>query len=277
MIKNRYVNRGIDFIMNSLDSDISVDDVAAYCNLSKFHFCRTFKAETGESVYRFIKRMKMEQSAFKLKTESKASVTEIGFHYGYSSSNYSWAFRKHHKVSPAAFRRGIDRSAATHPFLSNEVTLLKTFDEYKRMVEIQHLEDFRVIYERRIGNYLDLSDNWSGFIERNRRYMKADTLLIERSYDDPSIANVKNCLYDICMTVSGNCASENEAIIEGGRYAVYRFEGSIDGIFAAYQGLFRVWLPQSGYRMADRYGLDIYRYVDCEKRQVVMDICIPVK
>ena len=277
MIKNPYVNRGIDFIMNHLDSDISIDDVAGYCNISKFHFCRIFKTETGESIYSFIKRLKMEQSAFKLKTESKASVTDIGFDYGYSPSNYSCAFKKHHSISPVAFRRGIDRGSADHPFYENTISQFKSFGEYDQMVKVQQLEDFRVIYERRIGNYLDLSENWREFIELNKQYMTDSTLLIERSYDDPSITDIENCLYDICMTVSEDCPSENTAIIEGGRYAVYRFSGSIEEIFTAYQGLFRVWLPQSRYRMADRYGLDIYRSFDCENRTAVMDICIPVK
>lgn len=262
--------------MNHLDEEISVEDVAQYCHFSKFHFCRMFKKETGESVYAFIKRLKMEQSAFKLKTEYHKSITHIGLDYGYSPSNYSWTFKKHHRVSPAAFRRGVDRSCVNHPFFDGKRSRLKSFQEYDQGVKIENLDNFTVIFERRIGNYLDLGANWRNFMERYRPFFNEKTLLIERSYDDPSITGTGNCLYDICMTVEEGCPLDNVTTITGGKYAVYRFDGLIEDIFSAYQGLFRVWLPQSGYEMAQRYGLDIYRSVDSENQRVVMDICIPV-
>lgn len=105
MIKNELVSRGIDYIMQHIDEEISIEDVANYCHFSKFYYSRIFKAETGESIYSFIKRIKMEQSAINLKLEKEKSVTDIGFDYGYSSSNYSSAFKKHHNVSPAELRR----------------------------------------------------------------------------------------------------------------------------------------------------------------------------
>lgn len=60
-IKNKYVNRGIDYIVDNLENELKVEDVARYCHLSKFHFTRLFKEETGDSVYAMIKKMKMEE------------------------------------------------------------------------------------------------------------------------------------------------------------------------------------------------------------------------
>ncbi|MHC1722338.1 MAG: helix-turn-helix transcriptional regulator [Aminipila sp.] len=79
-----------------MDEEISIEDVANHCHFSKYYFSRVFKSETGESIYAFIKRLKMEQSAINLKIEKQKSITEIGFDYGYSPSNYSCAFKKHH-------------------------------------------------------------------------------------------------------------------------------------------------------------------------------------
>lgn len=59
------VNKSIDYIIRHLDEEISIEDVADYCYLSKYHFSRIFKAETGVSLYAFIKRLKMEQSALR--------------------------------------------------------------------------------------------------------------------------------------------------------------------------------------------------------------------
>lgn len=100
---------------------------------------------------------------------------------------------------------------------------------------------------------------------------------MERFYDDPSITGVEQCLYELCMTVDQNCSLDNVTIIPGGKFAIFRFEGLIQDIFAAFQGVFTVWLPESGYEMRESYGLDIYRDLNRESMQVIMDLCIPIK
>lgn len=277
MIKNEMVKQGIDYIMQHLDEELSIEAVADHCHFSKYYFSRVFKAETGESVYSFIKRLKMEQSAVNLKLEKGRTITDIGLEYGYSSSNYSSAFKNHLNVSPAEYRKSIDRSSVLHPYCPGEYARFQTFEEYAGQVQILELDDFVVICERYIGNYSELGDNWSEFTEKYKDYLKADTLLIERFYDDPSITSVSQCLYDLCMTVDKDCLLENITKIQGGKFAVYRFDGLVEHIFAALQGMFRTWLASSGYEMDERYGLDIYRSIDRANMRVVMDFCIPVK
>jgi len=116
MITNELVNQSIDYIMRHLDEEISVEDVADHCHFSKYYFSRVFKEKTGESIYAFIKRLKMEQSAVRLKLEKDKSITDIGFDYGYSPSNYCSAFKKHHNISPAEFRKDMNTTCVPHPF-----------------------------------------------------------------------------------------------------------------------------------------------------------------
>lgn len=277
MITNELVNRSIDYIMQHLDEELSIEDVAAHCHFSKYYFSRVFKAETGESIYAFVKRLKMEQSALRLKIAPEKSITDIGVEYGYSPSNYSSAFKKHHKISPANFRKGVNASCIPHPFFSEHLAQFESFEDYDKRITIQEFDDFMVIYERHIGNYIELSQNWCDFLEKYSEYIREDTLLIERSYDDPSITSVEQCLYDICMTSKEACSLSNVTTIQGGKYAVYRFDGLIQEIFVVFQGIFNIWLPKSGYEMDERYGLDIYRAVECETMHVVMDLCIPIQ
>lgn len=277
MITNELVIQSIDYIMQHLDEEISIEDVANYCHLSKYYFSRVFKAETGESIYAFIKRLKMEQSTFRLKVEKDKSITDIGYDYGYSPSNYSSVFKKHNNISPSEFRKGKYTECVPNPFYQDKLASFKSFEEYDKQISIQELDDFVVIYERHIGNYIELGKNWRDFIERYKDYLKEDTLLIERSYADPSVASIDQCVYDICMTVDKNCSFDNVTTIQGGKFAVYRFNGLVQDIFAAFQGLFNVWLVNSDYEMDERYGLDIYRAINWENMQVVMDLCIPIR
>lgn len=68
-----------------------------------------FKEDTGEALYHFIKRVRLERSAWRLKVEKEKSITEIGEEYGYSSSNFATAFKKHLDLSPAAFRKSSEQ------------------------------------------------------------------------------------------------------------------------------------------------------------------------
>lgn len=275
MITNEMVNRAIDYILRHIGEDIRVEDVAEYCHFSQYYFSRVFKAETGESIYAFIKRIKMEQSAFRLKVEKSRSITEIGQEYGYSSSNYSSVFRQHHNTSPVDFRRNIYRKSLEHPFFHRNT--LETFEQCSQKITIEVLDDIKVIYERRIGNYHDLSRDWEDFLVRYKEYLTDKTQMLERTFDDPSITDSDTCLYDICLSVDSACDLENTCIIEGGKYAVYHYTGHVRQIYAAYQSMFNIWIPQSPYKIDERYGFDIYHSIDCETMYTVLDICIPVK
>ena len=44
-----------------------------------------------------------------------------------------------------------------------------------------------------------------------------------------------------------------------------------------FQGVFNIWLPRSGYKMDERYGLGIYHNIDRKNNHVTMDLCIAIK
>lgn len=277
IIKNPIINKSIEYILQHIDENISVDDVAAYCNFSKFHFSRMFKAETGMSIYYFIKQLKIDQSAVNIKIERDKSITEIGEKYGYSSSNYSSAFSKQYNISPKEFRKTSESKIMKNPFYINEHAHFKSFDYYNKNISIQKLPQFKVLYERHIGNYVEIGENWYKFMEKYKNYINKDTLLIEKSYNDPSISKVNECVYDLCITVGEEIQSENIDIIECGKYAVYRFDGIISDIIYEFSGIFSVWLPKSSYKRNNEYVLGIYRNINKEKNKVTMDLYIPIK
>ena len=91
-IEKTIINKAITYILYNLEEDISVDDVSSFCGVSKYHLNRIFRKETGEALYEFIKRNRIEHSAWRLKVEKDKSVTEICSDYGYSPSNYTTEF-----------------------------------------------------------------------------------------------------------------------------------------------------------------------------------------
>ena len=63
MITNQAVNQAIDYILLHIEDDLILEMVADHCHFSKYYFSRIFKEQTGESVYGFIKRTRLQQSA----------------------------------------------------------------------------------------------------------------------------------------------------------------------------------------------------------------------
>lgn len=279
-IRSAVINKAINYIFENIDNEITVDDVARYCSYSKYHLMRMFKEDTDEALYQFIKRVRLERSAWKLKVERDKSITEIGVNYGYSSSNFATAFKKHLNVSPAAFRKTseqlVEQSSFSHGISMDDL------EEAEKLITIEHLDNLLVVYERKKGNYHKLPEEWCKFIEKYEHLSSEDTLYIECTIDDPSITDEDRCMYELCQTIVPEhpAVKENPDILthtfEGGKYAVYHFKGFPQSLFMVYQEVFCRWLSKTGNQLDDRSILDIYRYVG-EDGYMEIDICFPLK
>ncbi|MDN3680886.1 GyrI-like domain-containing protein [Vibrio tapetis subsp. quintayensis] len=282
-ITNKIINNAIEYIFDNLTSELGVDSVASYCNISKFHFSRLFKKSTGESIYSLIKRLKMEDSAIVLGTNTGNSITDIGLGYGYSSSNYSSAFTKHHGISPAKFRKlKKDKKFDLVNYFDGKDIVYQDFEYYNKNVVIRELEDIRVIYRRYIGDYGDLIHHWPKFIDEHRSLVQDDSQLIDVCYSDPNITDKKRCIYDICIILDSDTRlpphiTTDTRIIKGGKFASYSSKGNPSVIAHEYKGVFNVWLPNSGYSLDNRIRFDSYKVVKPDEPYFEVDINLPIQ
>lgn len=277
MIRKELIDQSIEFIMAHLEEELTVERVAEQFHFSKFYFCRSFKCVTGESPYSFIKRVKIDQSAVDMKLERDRQIADIGMDYGYSSSNYSTVFKNQHMMSPAEFRKTLSDRNTVSPFYEGRAYQFLSFQEYAQEISVEELPDFAVIYERVIGNYAELKEKWMQFLDQYEAWITPETGLIERFYQDPSISELSGCICDLCMTAGADCGLGSRTVIAGGKFAVYLYCGQIADIFPALQGIFSVWLPESGYEMRENYGFNRYLKMDVKRNYVEMKLYIPVK
>lgn len=133
-MKKELIHQSMDHIIQHIGENLSIEDVVEHFHLSKFYFCRSFQQVTGESVYKFIKRLKLNQSVVDMKLEKNKSITDIGLGYGYSSSNYSSAFRKHRHISPSEFRKSTRVTGMANPFYSEGLSRFGPFEEYDHKI-----------------------------------------------------------------------------------------------------------------------------------------------
>ena len=201
--------------MQHLNEELTLDTVANHFHFSKYYFSRVFKEETGESVYAFIKRCKIDQSTIDMKLKRGKVITDIGLDFGYSSSNYSSLFKKRHTIFPAAFRKTTYATSVSVPFNAKKKAYFKTYEEHTAGIRIEEMEDCVVLYERYIGDYEKLAQNWYHFLKKHDALLDEKTVLVERFYDDPSITNRQQCICDTCITVEPDCSFANVTKIVG--------------------------------------------------------------
>lgn len=280
VICSAVINQAINFIFEHLDEEITVDDVARHCGYSKYHLMRMFKEDTDEAIYQFMKRIRLERSAWKLKVEKEKSITEIGVNYGYSSSNFATAFKKHLNMSPMDYRRKSEQIVQQSSF-SHGISL-DQLERTENLLTIEWLNSFLVVYERKKGNYHDMSKEWCAFIKKYEKLASSDTVYVDCTIDDPSITDEDSCMYELCQTISPRhpVLKENTGILthsfEGGKYAVYHFKGFPQFMFMVYQEIFCRWLSRTGNQMDERPIFDIYRNVRSDGYMEI-DICFPLK
>ena len=276
-IEKTIINKAITYILSNLEEDISVGDVSSFCGISKYHLNRIFRKETGEALYEFIKRNKIERSAWRLKVEKNKSVTEISSDYGYSSSNFSTEFKKSLHISPSLFRK--ESEERVHLCSLSRGLTLDDMESMEKNITIETLPDMFVIYERKKGNYKNMPSQWCSFIEKYSYLKTDDTLYIECTLDDPSITDEDNCLYEICQTVDKTdrrISNLSTTKFTGGKYAVYHYKGWPEFLYMVYQEVFCRWLKKSGYEIDTRPIIDIYRLVR-DDGYMEIDICFPLK
>ncbi|MEM7545098.1 MAG: AraC family transcriptional regulator [Pseudomonadota bacterium] len=94
----------VAFIDTRLESAVSLDEMAAVCNLSSYHFSRRFRATTGVSPHRFIILRRVEAGR-RMLADTALSIAEVSFACGFSSqSHFTRAFKEKLGATPGAYR-----------------------------------------------------------------------------------------------------------------------------------------------------------------------------
>ena len=104
--RNTEYYEAIDYIQNNYMHDISLDNIAESCNLSKFHFSREFKKSYGISAIKYLQKVRLNEVKKRVISGETilASVSQCGF------TNYTTflnAFKSEFGTTPSDYYRKI--------------------------------------------------------------------------------------------------------------------------------------------------------------------------
>ena len=99
------MNMVLDYIEKNFTQEITIDELAAMCCVTRYHFCHMFKKLTGKTVSEYVNFMRINKAEQLLKN-TDMYVNEIAEAIGFNDTNYfSRTYRKFRNVSPANARR----------------------------------------------------------------------------------------------------------------------------------------------------------------------------
>ena len=98
------VNVIIRYFSRHVNERLTLTDVCSKVNYSRSFICKTFKEQTGETLFAYFNRMKIEE-ARRLLTETSLSVTDIAARLGFSELKYFCSlFKKLTGTTPVVYR-----------------------------------------------------------------------------------------------------------------------------------------------------------------------------
>lgn len=103
-LKDSYVKEAISYIEKNYSEPITVEDIAAFCNINRNYLGKLFKESTNQTLQHFLMYYRMNRAAELLKF-SDMTVNEIGKMCGYQNQlHFSRAFKTIFGISPIHWR-----------------------------------------------------------------------------------------------------------------------------------------------------------------------------
>jgi AraC family transcriptional regulator len=304
------INLVLDYIDQHLEENITLDQLAQVASFSKYHFHRLFYVFIGETLYQYIRRLRLEKACTLLLGQANLSITEIAFLSGFSTpSGFTRSFSDVCGVSPSQWKEDQLKK-------SNCETLHRNFDQvhskngnahhsnrmYATTIQSQRSIDMKdhdvvvkecpektVAYVRYIGPYKDNPDlfeslsnqlcTWAG--PRNLlRFPETEFIIVY--HDNPEITEESKLRISVCITVPSDTQVDGEIgkmTIPAGTYAFSRFRLGSTGYQEAWDWMCGQWLPSSGYAPDDKPCYEQYygSPKDSPDGKMDVDIVIPVK
>jgi AraC family transcriptional regulator len=284
------INRVIDYVEANIDQNLSLAKLAEVANFSPYHFHRIFSALIGETLGRFIQRIRIERAANALVSNPRKSITEIAFDCGFSSSAaFARAFREGFGMSASEWRDGgcLDEGKINQADRKSRQTPGKIRKESKSSVdyvggqqftqtwritmhgdnpltaeiEVRDLPVTHTAYIRHIGPYAGDTKLFESLYDRLFKWAGPrgllrfpETKVLSVYHDNPEITDEDKLRLDVCISVPEDTQVDGEVglmSLAAGQYAIAHFEIRIDQFGEAWKAVFADWLPESGYQPAD--------------------------
>ena len=208
------------YIEENIDEELTMDELARVACYSPFHFHRIFQAIVGETIHQYVKRLRMQRAAGKLRYTERP-VTEIALDTNYDTpSAFTKAFKQFMGASPKRYR-------ALYVAVNTMTQKIKELPMIKPDKIEKNLPDLSLLFVRRYGNYTQSPwEAWQamiGFINENH-LDRSKMRYFGLSHDDPQVTIEDKLRYDAAILAPQGAKEKGEIgrqVLKGGKYAIF--------------------------------------------------------
>lgn len=236
----------LQYVEDHLEDPLTLASVAQQCHISRFHFHRLFHEAVGETLSQYIRRLRIERSAFHL-IYSSDTVEHLAAAAGYESTPaFVRAFKASFKMAPSLYRkvnctgfcpkdeRHDDRPSAYLELFSPPVYRL--------------FPARRVAYVRRLGVYKHAARAaWAALNAHKglEPFIADRRACIGIRHDHPLITAESQCRFDACVVVPDEVVPSGDVgirLLKAGRYAAFQQRDFADDDERIYHAEYYQWL-----------------------------------
>ncbi|MDP1836565.1 MAG: AraC family transcriptional regulator [Chlamydiales bacterium] len=266
------------YLEDHLDDHMTVEKLAKVACYSPFHFHRVFQAVVGETAYQYVKRLRLEKAASKLRY-TRRPITEIALDTSFdTSSSFTKAFKQCMGSSPRNYRTLYQEVNAMTKKL-NELSMISP----DKMEKTPPLD---LLFIRRFGDYVISSQNaWDAMFTfiAEKHLEKSKLRYFSISHDDPNITSEDRLRFDACIQAPAGIKPQGEVghqSLKGGKYAIFIHHGPHSTLSETFDRIFIKWLPDSKDSFdetrpifCEHFNLE---YVDKDDSKLTTNIYIPI-
>lgn len=284
------IGQVVDYIEDNIKNDITLEAIAQYTYLSKYHLHRIFKHLTNKSIMEYVRGRKLSSSIIEL-LKTDLSIIDIAYEYNYNhEQSYIRSFKNMFSTTPSQFRKKREKLV-----LENKIDINIIHSIFDQMVfepefvfrsefnligiehKIYHNEDRKNRIANKVGYdfYYNKRMLIKNVKDNDSYYSLVKHINIESNYYIPSI-EVYN-LDDIPEGMVGNTVPDYV-------YAVFKYIGlhpaeqiDIRVLSEIYRFIFGIWFPKSEYNIADGFHIECIKYSVCREDYCEMDIYVPIE
>lgn len=252
------VNRAIDHVTRHLAQPLKLEEVARVAAFSPFHFHRVFRAMTGETLLEFVKRTRLERALY-LMSHGRRSLTDLALEVGFnSSSDFSRSFKARFGVSPRNFN--LTQWRATH---GQQLEPAPRISDENFAVTVRELPPRRVAYLRVFQPYE--AGRVKRAVAKLVAWAQARGLAggqwLGSQWEETDLVPLDRCRYDLGVEVPEGVTlgdDVGEQRLPAMTVVELPMQGDVALETRAFDWLYGVWLPRSGYSPAHQPAFEAF-------------------
>jgi DNA gyrase inhibitor len=302
------INKVQDYIEANIGEELSLSILSNVANFSQYHFHRIFCAIVGEPLSKYIQRTRLEKAALSITANPKDTIAQIALKCGFpNQASFSRAFRKHFGFSASQLRADSsllkskkckmeskpgkdDLNSFTYNDGVRDIqSWVQPAADISLGVDVKDIRETPVVYIRNTGMFKGEPELFKKLLDKLFRWAGVrgliqfpETKILALYHDNPDVTDEDRFRSSICMTVPGDIEVDGEIgkmTIPGGKYAVGHFVLGADDYKRAWDFMFGIWLPKSGYQSDARPCFEVYlnNPEDHLDKKCIVDMYVPVK